>query len=136
MAGFNFSVRNGKRWSPRAIATLVRPVGKGFLRRGFVARSASLRFGALGSRWVSLSVIRLEKESGSFVFLDFLTNSASVGVRCPVCAFICLSLRLYKGVSLVVLFAPALSCFCSRLWLCALGLEFALGGLASRKGFG
>ena len=24
VAGFNFSVRNGKRWSPRAIATLVR----------------------------------------------------------------------------------------------------------------
>ena len=23
VAGFNFSVRNGKRWSPRAIATLV-----------------------------------------------------------------------------------------------------------------
>ena len=28
VAGFNFSVRNGKRWSPRAIATLVRRAGK------------------------------------------------------------------------------------------------------------
>ena len=41
VAGFNFSVRNGKRWIPRAIATLIRPTGK-------------VRFGALGSLWVSL----------------------------------------------------------------------------------
>ena len=52
VAGFNFSVRNGKRWSPRAIATLVRPTGKMTLRSPRLA----LGFPA---------VIRLEKESES-----------------------------------------------------------------------
>ena len=33
VAGFNFSVRNGKRWSPRAITTLVRLVGASQLLR-------------------------------------------------------------------------------------------------------
>ena len=49
VAGFNFSVRNGKRWIPRAIATLVRPTGKITLRSPRLA----LGFPA---------VIRLEKE--------------------------------------------------------------------------
>ena len=52
VAGFNFSVRNGKRWIPRAIATLVRPTGKITLRSPRLA----LGFPA---------VIRLEKESES-----------------------------------------------------------------------
>ena len=44
--GFNFSVRNGKRWSPRAVAALVSLFcSAGALRRGVVRSPAALRRG-------------------------------------------------------------------------------------------
>ena len=52
--GFNFSVRNGKRWSPRAVAALVSLFcSAGALRRGVVRSPAALRRG--GGRGVCMT---------------------------------------------------------------------------------
>ena len=100
-AGFNFSVRNGKRWNPRAMAALVRLS----VNRMFCLRFQGLR---LFCRFPPAAVLGKKEGGGSSEQFRFVLSDSLPRVRRN-----CLAASPTEGVSPLVLRFRALFCLFS-----------------------